>query len=100
MSKIIVAIVAGGLALAPALVAQQETQPSNETMGRGRGGAPFAWNDKDKDGLCDLTGKAVGQRHGGRAFARGKRGGRNWGRGMRRGANACPRAAAPAGPVK
>jgi hypothetical protein len=44
-------------------------------MGRGRGGAPFAWNDKDKDGVCDVTGKPAGQ---GRAhgWARGRGGAR------------------------
>jgi len=48
---------------------QPQTQP--QLLGRGRGGAPFAWNDKNKDGICDLTGKPIGQ---GRPIAYGLRG--------------------------
>ena len=48
--------------------------------GRGRGGAPFAWNDSNKDGICDVTGQPVGQgraiRNGG---SRGRAGGFAWG---------------------
>ncbi len=50
-----------------------------QVLGRGRGGAPFAWNDKDKDGICDLTGRPVGQ---GRPVAfgcRARAGGYAWG---------------------
>jgi len=81
------ALGAAGLA-----VGQQAVQDGGKLMGRGRGGAPYAWNDKNKDGICDVTGKAVGQRQGrsarlmrgrGRAFAGGA--GPGFGRGMGRG---------------
>ena len=69
-----------------AAMAQSVPASNGQVMGRGRGGAPYAWNDKNKDGICDLTGKRVGQ---GRAL--GARGGRRaggagagWGRGMGR----------------
>jgi len=40
---------------------------------QGRGGKPLAWNDKDKDGICDITNKPVGQNPGqGRQFATGQ----------------------------
>lgn len=39
----------------------QGDQGQPQVLGRGRGGAPFAWNDQDKDGVCDLTGRPVGQ---------------------------------------
>jgi hypothetical protein len=65
-------------------------------QGRGRGGAPYAWNDKDRDGICDITGKPVGQ---GRAqMGRCGRGaGRGPGRGQCRccGANASAQQTAP-----
>ena len=73
------------------LMLGQNAQPGvDDNRGRGRGGAPFAWNDKDKDGVCDVTGKAVGQGQGQRVM-RGKRAGRGGaagggfgqGRGMR-----------------
>ena len=35
----------------------QESQP--QVYGRGRGGAPFAWNDRNRDGICDVTGRPV-----------------------------------------
>ncbi len=87
-------IIATGVLFASAafLMGQQSAAPQSQTMGRGRGGAPYAWNDKDKNGTCDLTGKPVGQ---GRAmgFARGGgggcrcrcAGGRGGGRSMGRG---------------
>lgn len=84
-------MVAAALVLGSAtfLLAQQSATSQPQVMGRGRGGAPYAWNDKDKDGICDVTGKPVGQ---GRSagFGRGC-GGRGrgayagWGRGMGRG---------------
>jgi len=75
-------------------------------MGQGRGGAPFAWNDRDKDGICDLTGQPIGQVIGrgrgtpgrmtaiqnavppGAVGAQAPYGywGRGWGRGLGRGA--------------
>lgn len=51
---------------------QQQAQP--QVYGRGRGGLPWAWNDRDKDGICDLTGRPVGQR---RAIGGGGWGDRN-----------------------
>ncbi len=57
--------------------------------GRSRGGIPYAWNDLNKDGICDLTGRPVGQRPiafgGGRGLGAGRalRGGRGGGRGWR-----------------
>lgn len=50
-----------------------QTQNQNPAMGRGRGGAPFAWNDRNGDGICDLTGQAVGQRPIGYGRGRGWR---------------------------
>jgi hypothetical protein len=38
-----------------------DVQRRIQQLGRGRGGAPFAWNDQNKDGICDVTGKPVGQ---------------------------------------
>jgi hypothetical protein len=84
-----------------ALLFAQNTRTSNVSpQGRGRGGAAFAWNDRDKDGICDLTGAPVGQGRGSGAmrgagrgrganggWGRGANGG--WGRGMGRRAS-CP----------
>ena len=75
-------IAAGILAGALSLPAQQ-----------GRGGPPLAWNDADKDGVCDITGEPVGQTIGrGRMTALGGRGGQGfggaWGRGGGRGRGA------------
>lgn len=60
-------------------VAQTAAQPDSQVMGRGRGGAPYAWNDKDKDGICDITGQPVGQARGavmaGQGMGRGRGGG-------------------------
>jgi hypothetical protein len=57
-------------------VAASQNQAETQLLGRGRGGAPFAWNDRDRDGICDLTGQPVGQ---GRPIGYG--GGRGRGRG-------------------
>ena len=57
-------------ALAQGMPQVQQGQDQTQQLGRGRGGAPFAWNDKDKDGICDLTGQPVGQRPIG--FGRGR----------------------------
>ncbi|MCL6545054.1 MAG: hypothetical protein K6T61_07485 [Bryobacteraceae bacterium] len=57
-------LAAAGLAaagLAAAGLAAQTADPNQPLLGRGRGGAPYAWNDKDKDGICDITGRPVGQ---------------------------------------
>lgn len=56
---------------------QSNVEGQSTVLGRGRGGAPFAWNDKDKDGICDVTGRPVSE---GRpvGFGRGRgRGGAN-----------------------
>jgi len=69
-------------------VAQSAPASNSQVMGRGRGGAPYAWNDKNKDGICDLTGAPVGQGPCGAGMRRGRRGrwaGGGWGRGMGRG---------------
>jgi hypothetical protein len=42
--------------------------------------APKAYGDKDKDGICDITGKPVGQRQG-----QGQRKGMRQGKGKRQG---------------
>jgi|GEM_PF-2997386 len=64
---------------------------------QGQGGNPRAFGDKDKDGICDVTGKPVGQGRaamqgqkgqvqgngmGCRRRGKGRRGGMNRGRGM------------------
>jgi hypothetical protein len=54
----------------------QAADNSDRTMGRGRGGAPFAWNDKNKDGICDITGRPVGEGPGCGGVARGRGRGR------------------------
>lgn len=70
----------------PQTQAGQQSQP--QVYGRGRGGLPWAWNDTNRDGICDATGQPVGQ---GRpiGFGRGRgpcgrglaRGSAGWGRG-------------------
>jgi hypothetical protein len=59
------------------LAAQNADTANPQVMGRGRGGAPYAWNDKNKDGICDLTGQPVGQGRG--AAMAGQRVGRGRG---------------------
>jgi hypothetical protein len=64
---------------------------------QGRGGEPLAFNDKDKDGICDVTNQPVGRNRSGmqagrgqsagrgpcgRGLGRGMAAGRGWGRGM------------------
>jgi hypothetical protein len=99
LSGIAVGILAAGLAA----FGQSTDQATAQAQGRGRGGAPFAWGDKNKDGICDFTGKPVGQGRGqmeyrgGRGMRRGM--GRGMGSGMRRccrGANAATVQPAPA----
>lgn len=90
------ALVFGSMAL---LMAQNAPPSSNQGMGRGRGGAPYAWNDKNKDGICDLTGAPVGQGRGTGAMRCGRRGrgvNTGWGRGMGRGYWVQRQQAAPA----
>ncbi len=73
-------LVVSALVSSVAAIAAVQNAPATDSqvMGRGRGGAPYASNDKDKDGKCDLTGAPVGQGHGARAMRCGRRG-----RGMR-----------------
>lgn len=56
--------------------AQVAPQATPQVYGRGRGGLPWAWNDQDRDGICDVTGRPVGQ---GRAIGAGGGRGRGWG---------------------
>jgi hypothetical protein len=83
MKTLLVPLLAGVLGVSIAAFGQTADSGSGQAPGRGRGGAPHAWNDKDKDGICDLTGKPVGQGRGA-GFARGGRRG-PCGRGMARG---------------
>lgn len=94
MKKLVLLTITG--VLGAALAAGQTPAPDPKTApGKGRGGAPHAWNDKNKDGICDVTGKPVGQ---GRVMAgkqQGKQGrGHRHGRGMQRGFAAQPAPAA------
>lgn len=97
MKKTLIIAFALTLCAAGLAVAQQASQDTAAPQGRGRGGAPYAWNDKNKDGICDLTGQAVGQRQGrGAVGMRGGRGrgfagssGRGFGRGMGRAMGSC-----------
>lgn len=87
MKKTFIIAFALTLGAAGLAVAQQTAQETGTPLGRGRGGAPYAWNDKNKDGICDLTGQAVGQRKGrGAVGLRGNRGrgSAGFGRGMGR----------------
>ena len=82
MKTFLLLTTAGLLGLAPAAFGQSSTPAqtpgtaTSQVMGRGRGGAPFAWNDRNKDGICDITGRPVGE---GRPIGFGR------GRGMGRG---------------
>jgi hypothetical protein len=80
MSKMFLLLSTGVLAAGLVGLGQTTDQPQNRTLGRGRGGAPFAWNDKNKDGICDLTGRPVGQgRPAGWVGGRGRGGPNAWG---------------------
>lgn len=91
------------LGSAASLMAQNAAPVNTQPMGRGRGGAPYAWNDKNKDGICDITGAPVGQRRGAPGPRCGRRG-RNvsvgWGRGMGRGFRFQQQFQAPPAPEK
>lgn len=86
MKALLVPMFAGLLGISIAGFGQTADSGSAQGVGRGRGGAPYAWNDKDKDGICDLTGKPVGQGRGARFAKGGRRGpcgrGANRGRGF------------------
>lgn len=100
MRKMLFWAALGMFGAALAAPAQTAHPDSNPTMGRGRGGAPYAWCDKDKDGICDVTGKPVGQ--GREAAFRQRRGGRGhrWARGGRCCAPQAQTAPEPAAPAK
>ena len=69
-------IIAAGAAFI--LSAQTADTANAQVMGRGRGGAPYAWNDTNKDGICDVTGQPVAQGRGaavaGQLMGRGRGG--------------------------
>ncbi len=73
----------------PAQVPGQTPGQVPTLYGRGRGGVPYAWNDVNRDGICDLTGQPVGQRPiafgGGMGLGRGRGLVGGWGRGAGRG---------------
>ncbi len=79
MKRTLMATLVVPAAMAALAMAQSAPDPG-APMGRGRGGAPYAWNDKDKDGICDITGQPVSQGRGagmagqgrGRGFIRGR----------------------------
>ncbi|MBE0659395.1 MAG: hypothetical protein IH602_17005 [Bryobacteraceae bacterium] len=83
------------------LLGQDAQSGAADNRGRGRGGAPFAWNDKDKDGVCDITGQPAGQGRG-QGMMRGARRGRGastaGGFGAGRGMRFRQQRAAPASP--
>jgi hypothetical protein len=94
--RLMILTCAGALGLAPSMMGQAP-------MGRGRGGAPMAMCDHDKDGKCDRTGKPAGecQAQGpgcGRGGMMAMNQGRGWGmrpgmgRGMGRGMGQGPAA--------
>jgi len=102
MKSTLFVLAAGTLALALTAFGQNNPTTTAQGQGRGRGGAPYAWGDKNKDGICDITGKPVGQncgrncgRNAGGMMGRG-RGQGQMGGGCRRGGAA---AVAP-GPSK
>ena len=72
------------LGSAAVVMAQSAPEPNPQVMGRGRGGAPYAWNDKNKDGICDITGRPVGQGPRGAGMQRGRGRGARCGFGMQR----------------
>jgi hypothetical protein len=71
MKRIITMITTAALGLVMTLAAQQGA-PVAAQQAPAR--APHAWGDKDHDGKCDITGRPVGQRMGGRTAMRGGRG--------------------------
>jgi hypothetical protein len=90
-----------GLSLAGGAFAQSSSGGAAPVQGRGRGGAPYAWGDKNKDGICDITGKPVGQGRAG-MMAQPGRGGAGKGRRMRRACTGAPDASAqkPTAPIQ
>ena len=111
MKNILLVSLAGFLGVGMMALGQTRSPATPQVLGRGRGGAPYAWNDKNKDGICDITGKPVGQGRGA-ALARSGcrdrsgrgpgwgRGGRGRGRGMGRGYTPPGAQTAPTQPLK
>jgi hypothetical protein len=100
MNRLINLLAVGILSATLALFAQNGTP--NPQPGQGRSGAPHAYCDKDGDGLCDYTGKPVGEcRESGCPGCNGQcpRGGQGNGQGRARNGGVCPRTgAAPQNP--
>ncbi len=87
MKSMLLTIATGLLAFAFTASGQNTPAQTAQPQGKARGGAPHAYGDKNKDGMCDVTGKPVGQ---GRAQTGGRRMGRGQGR-MRGNCNCCAR---------
>ena len=75
-SLLAIGVVAVGLTA----YAQNASQPAPQVQGPGRGGAPYAWCDRNGDGICDVTGMPVGQGRG-QMMSPGMRGQQGWGMG-------------------
>jgi hypothetical protein len=91
MKSTLFVLAAGAIVAGLTAFGQNANQSAPQTQGRGRGGAPYAWGDKNGDGICDSTGKPVGQGRGqrmspGRSGRQGQGMGRAMGRRMY-----CPR---------
>jgi len=98
MKPILLSLLAIGVAtVGLTAFAQNTNQPNPQVQGQGRGGAPYAWCDRNGDGICDVTGRPVGQGRG-QMMSPGMRGqqgggmGRGMGGGMGRGMRgmSCP----------
>lgn len=88
-------LLAAGILLSGLSVLAQSANPAPQ--GRGRGGAPRAYGDSNRDGICEVTGQPVGQGRRG-ARAGGRRGARGCGQCCRcgMGANAGAQTPTPA----
>lgn len=73
MKKLTILTLTGFLSAAMFFASAQTPAPQPQT-GQGRGGAPHAWNDKDKNGICDHTGRKVGEGKGRMMAHSGRRG--------------------------
>lgn len=83
MKKFIISVLGLALGTAGFAIGQSAAPGEGTTMGRGKGGAPYAWNDKNKDGICDVTNQPAGRRAMGmRGKGRGRAGMQGAGRGM------------------
>jgi hypothetical protein len=69
--KNVLVVLAGGALAASLVFGQGAAQPPAAAQGQGRGSAPFAWGDRNRDGICDFTGRPVGQGRAARAAGRG-----------------------------